>query len=114
MRRLLVSLALVAVFLGGRIVIGQEPDRGRDKDDPFFDRSDRGEVIHVFPGHEAAASRSAHGPYSFAPASRRTAVYPASYHFFTLSSVHGPISRLIFINYRPYGRLIPAFRRTAL
>jgi hypothetical protein len=90
MRRLLVSFALIAFLVAGRIVIGQERDQNHDRDDPFFDRSDRGETIHVFPGHEAAAGRSVHGPYSFAPPSRRTAVYPASYGSGTLTNHGGP------------------------
>jgi hypothetical protein len=79
MKRLAASLALVLFLVAAKITLGQGASEDRGKDDPFFDRSDRGETIHVLPTHAAAAGHSAHGPYSFAPPSRGTAVYGASY-----------------------------------
>lgn len=72
MKRFAIGVSIAVLLAGSRATIGQVPQ------DPFFDRSDTGEIIHVLP--PPAAIRSPHDTApTFAPPSNLTAVYPASY-----------------------------------
>ena len=51
MKRLLIGLSLAGVFLGARLTFGQS-ERGN----PFIDRSDNGETVHVLPPEAAIHS----------------------------------------------------------
>ncbi len=72
MRRLAIGVSIAVLLAGSRVTIGQVPH------DPFFDRSDTGEIIHVLPPPAAIRSPRDTMP-TFAPPSNQTAVYAASY-----------------------------------
>ena len=74
-RRWKVAIAGIGLLAAGLIVYGQQGGTGGN---PFWDRSDTGEIVHVLPG--PASIRS---PYNtqptFAPPRSGATVYPASY-----------------------------------
>jgi len=72
MKRLAIGVSIAVLLAGSRVAIGQVPH------DPFFDRSDTGEIIHVLPPPAAIRSQHDTAP-TFAPPSNELAVYPASY-----------------------------------
>jgi len=72
MKRIALAAAIAALLAGSHVMFGQE------RMDPFFDRADSGERIHVLP--PPAAIRVPHDWMpTFAPASNGLAVYGASY-----------------------------------
>ena len=86
MNRVMLGLSAAAFIAGSQIVLGQGQGLGRD---PFFDRSDTGEIIHVLP--TPASVRSPHETQpTFAAPSGETAVFPASYGSGDLSDHGGP------------------------
>ncbi len=73
MKRFAIAASIALLLAGSRATVGQ----GRPHD-PFFDRSDTGETIHVLPPPAAIRSPRDTMP-TFAPPSNRTTVYSASY-----------------------------------
>jgi hypothetical protein len=72
MKRIALGLAVALLAASGRLVIGQH------QANPFIDRSDNGETIHVLPPPAAIHSPHATQPTD-APPHRGATVYPASY-----------------------------------
>jgi hypothetical protein len=86
MKRLSFVLALAA--LGAALWIPASRAQGRS-DNPNWDRSDKGEIIHVLPPRAAVHSPHDTQPTD-APPSSDTAVYPASYGRGNLLNHGGP------------------------
>lgn len=76
------TAALVVGFLAARI-------GAQDQGDPFHDRGDNGEIIHVLPTPAAAHNPNDTQPTE-APVHAGTAVYPASYGSGNLTDHGGP------------------------
>ena len=75
MNRPLMTVVLAALFAAGWFAFGQAQG---PPGDPFFDRGDNGELIHVLPTPASIHSPRDTQPTD-APPVRGTAVYPASY-----------------------------------
>jgi len=90
MHRVMLGLSAAALVAGGQIVFGQGQGQGQGVEhDPFFDRADTGEIIHVLP--TPASIRSPHDTQpTFALPSGDTAVFPASYGSGDLVNHGGP------------------------
>ena len=90
MNRVMLGLSAAALIAGGQIVFGQGQGQGNPYGhDPFFDRADTGEIVHVLP-----TPASIHSPHdtqpTFASPSGDTAVFPASYGSGDLIDHGGP------------------------
>lgn len=90
MNRVMLGLSAAALIAGGQIVFGQGQGQGNAYGhDPFFDRADTGEIVHVLP-----TPASIHSPHdtqpTFASPSDETAVFPASYGSGDLINHGGP------------------------
>ena len=88
MHRVMLGLSAAALIAGGQIVFGQGQGQAFGHD-PFFDRADTGEIVHVLP-----TPASIHSPHdtqpTFASPSGDTAVFPASYGSGDLVNHGGP------------------------
>jgi hypothetical protein len=69
------ALAGLGLLLAGLSVYGQQGEMGGN---PFWDRSDTGDIIHVLPGPASIRSPRDTQP-TFAPPQSGASVYPASY-----------------------------------
>jgi hypothetical protein len=80
----------VVASLAALALLGAPPHASAQGQNPFVDRSDTGETVHVLP--TPASIRSPHdtGP-TMAPSGNGTTVYPASYGSGSLVNHHGPV-----------------------
>jgi len=86
MNKLQVGCVAAGVAAASWIVTGYAQGRS---DNPFWDRSDNGEIVHVLPPEAAIHSPRDTQP-TFAPVVNQTQTYPASYGSGTLTDHGGP------------------------
>ena len=84
MKRVMFGIAIAAIFSSAPIILGQ----GRSN--PFVDRSDNGETIHVLPPEAAIHNPHENNPTD-APPHFGAAVYPGSYGSGNLISHGGSV-----------------------
>jgi hypothetical protein len=89
MKRATLAISILTLAVGARLTFGQGRGNGQETGNPFLDRSDTGETVHVLPLHAAIRSPRDTAPI-FAPLHHQTAVYPPSYGTGLLLDHGGP------------------------
>src|SRR5207244_6634538 len=78
MKRVVIAVAIAAVFAATHATFGQGRDQAQAQGNPFIDHSDNGETVHVLPPEASIHSPRDTQPI-FAPVSDRTTVFSPSY-----------------------------------